>query len=126
MPKMCAGLILANASYILNKFPLYSGIKTVAFKCHRYLLQSATIEIINYNSEDQLLLTNTTLMSSYKNGVLNITMEASIEEYEAAINSVVYNNTVKEPTSDIKRITINVTDSPVFDGTNTSNSINLT
>ena len=120
LPKLCGGLNFArslNSCYTDNyQHKLYY---------HRYLLQSATIEIINYNSEDQLLLTNTTLTSNYENGVLTITMAASVKEYEAAINSVVYNNTVEEPTSDIKRITIIVTDYSVYNATNTSNPINL-
>ena len=100
-------------------------------------MQSATIEIVNYNSEDQLLLTDTTLTGNYENGVLSITEEASIEEYEAAINSIVYNNTVEEPTTSTKRIMISITDSPVFmptiptnndidvANTSTSNSIDI-
>ena len=105
---------------------------------HRYLLQSATVQIINYNREDQLLLTDTALTSTYENGILSIATAASVKEYEAAINSIVYNNTVEEPTSGIKRIVITVIDSPVFNTTtptnnplpvassSTSNSIDIT
>ena len=101
-------------------------------------MQSASIEIVNYNNEDVLSLTNTTLACKYENGVLSITEEASVEEYVAAINSIVYNNTVEEPTSSIKRIIINVMDSPVFmptiptnnpmdvANTSTSNSVKIT
>ena len=92
------------------------------------MLQSARAEIVNYNEQDQLLLTaslNTPLNSFYDNGVLSITGEASLEEYEAAISSIVYNNTDSEPLSDVKRITITVTGPPLYDtmASTTSNSI---
>ena len=95
------------------------------FTLARYLLQSGTVEIINYRDEDQLLIIDTTLKYAYNNGVLNITEPAGVEEYQAAINSIVYNNTAAEPLSDIKTIRITVTDSPVFvaDGPTSKNNL---
>lgn len=86
------------------------------------MLQSASVEIVNYNSEDQLSVMNGTLASTYGNGVLTITGPASVEEFQAAINNIVYSNTVDEPLSDVKMITINVTDSPVFNTDSPTNN----
>ena len=96
------------------------------FTLVRYLLQLGTVEIVNYRDEDQLSIINATLKYTYKDGVLNITEPAGIEEYLAAINSIVYNNTAAEPLSDVKTIRITVTDSPVFTTENpTSNNLTI-
>ena len=87
----------------------------VLFYCHRYLLQSATVEIVNYYSQDQLSVMNATLDYTFSNGVLTIAQPASVADYEEAINSIVYNNTDEEPLSGVRMIRINVTDSPLFD-----------
>ena len=85
-------------------------------------MQSATIQIVNHISEDQLLLTNTALTSNYDDGILSIDTPANVMEYEAAINSILYNNTVEEPTNGSKRIRITVMDSPLFNATTTTNN----
>lgn len=110
-----------NNVYIIN------GSVTIIDTDHpSYLLQSGTVEIVNYRDEDQLSIINATLKYTYKDGVLNITEPAGIEEYLAAINSIVYNNTAAEPLSDVKTIRITVTDSPVFTTENpTSNNLTI-
>ena len=64
---------------------------------------------------------NTALAYNYDNGVLIITGPASIEDYRAAITSIVYINTA-EPLGDVKTIIIDVTDSPVFNTTQATNN----
>lgn len=82
--------------------------------CHRYWLQSATVEIIDYYSQDQLSVMNAKLNYTFTKGVLTITQPASVENYQEAINNIVYNNTDEEPLSGVRTIRVNVTDSPLF------------
>ena len=83
--------------------------------CHRYLLQSATVEIIEYYSQDQLsVMMNSTLNYTFTNGVLTITQPASVENYQETINNIAYSHTDEEPLSGVRTIRVNVTDSPLF------------
>ena len=88
------------------------------------MLQSARAEIVNYTSQDQLLMLTKppSLHCNYNDGVLSITGAASIEDYITAISNIVYNSTADEPLNDIKEIRITVTDSELFCTTMTISS----
>ena len=83
---------------------------------HRYVLQSARAEIINYATQDQLSLLSKPPSPNYSfdSGVLTITGVADIDDYITAVSSIVYNNTADEPVNEVKLIKITVTDSPLF------------
>ena len=54
---------------------------------------------------------------SFASGVLSIIGAADIDDYIAAVSSIVYNSTDDEPINDVKVIRITVTDSPLFSPT---------
>ena len=79
-------------------------------------MQSARAEIVNYAIQDQLSLLNkpSSLNYSFASAVLSITGAADIDDYIAAVSSVVYSNTADEPINEVKVIRSTVTDSLLF------------
>lgn len=67
---------------------------------------------------------NATLNYTFTNGVLTITQPASVENYQKAINNIVYNNTDEEPLNGVRIIRVNVTDSPLFKTDLTTTTLN--
>lgn len=88
-------------------------------------IQSATVGITNnfITAEDRLLFTNTAKITgsySTSTGVLSLTGAATLAEYEAALESVAYQNITTIPTGLTRTISFSVSD-----GSNTSNTRNV-
>lgn len=101
---------------IAPDFTLTSRDATVTFLSAQEVLYGAEISIVNYLEGEDLL----TLVGSYANiegqfdeieGRIFLTGEATFDEYEAVIRSIVYSNSSDVPTTTPRQISIRLLDS---------------